>query len=748
MLRPSRGSVRRAAALLAGLALVVGALPASGSRAGSPRSLTREPTVGPLESGREAYVRGTYAWTDYAYDDHGANTSPGTAGAATYPLPQDQSNAADLIQLQARLAPGGLLTFTAVLETLTRPDEPLLGIGLDTDGSTATGARSLPGGQWRGAGALGLDFLVVASSDGGALSQWVGGAWRRVRSLPTRVDVTTNTVTTTLPVSAVGAHRALRAVAALGLRRAEASWLTGAGPIYDLAFVRAEEPTASSGMLVSAEVVYATGQGHATGGVWQDIRQADVLSGNLPANRAVATIDLDAMRAGRTSAPRLDTPGYHTMLYRSHVDLPEGIVDGTAAGGLWAGPYQPYLVQVPPRPTAGLPVLLYLHGGGQNHLDNGLFAPQGDLSIGRAIAVFPYGRVTTTAQDHGYHGVSEQDVLDVLADVRRHYATDRTRTLSVGTSTGGGGAWRLAQLHPDLFSGVLVISAYDDTHVPENLINVPVVLHNGGTDPAVSPPVVALTHKELDDLGDVGYRSYTFAGHSHADPAAAVAQCLLDQLLRAPGVRDPARVVLALDPANDPPGLPAGTRLEHDNAYWLSDVTIRPGAAPSIYHTPAGDPPGYGDNAVARIDVTSLAFADRAFRAVPVESVGENVTGGADACGPAQTRSNDAWRVHGIDLVPAAPLRTSNGATLSLREVSRATLDLVRMRLRADRPLTFTVTGDGPATLRLKGRWTGSAPVQVWRDGVRLEDRRPRDGVLSLTADLSGSHTLRLVPAS
>lgn len=702
-----------------------------------------EPTVGILESGSTQYVDGTFAWTGYAYNDHGPNTSAGQPGAATYPDAVDQSNAANLIQFQAALDRHGGLRLRGVLETLTHPDLPLMGIGLDTDNRTSTGAPTVPGGEWQTDGALGLDYFITVSASGARLLRWDGHGWAVVRRLPARVSSADNTMSTVVPTSALPLRRTLSAVAVLGLRRPGASWLAGHGPIYDLGFVRAEPPTTSTGMLSSAETVAATHSGHATGGEWQDIRQADVLTGHRAASAAVARINLAAMRDGRTIRPRLETPGYHVMLYRSHVALPGGIIDGTEAGGLWAGPYQPYLVELPPHPTGRLPVLLYLHGGGGDHLDNGIFAPEGPLRIGRSVAVFPYGREPTTAQDHGYQGVSEQDVLDVLDDARRQFRTDPRRALIVGVSTGAGGAFRLAQLHPDLFGGVLVMSGYDDTHLPENVINLPVVLQNGGADPAANQAVLDLTIQELAAFKDIGFMSYSAAAHTHADPTAPLLQCEVRRLLATPIVRNPARVVLSLDPANDPPGLPRGVRLHHGRAYWLSGVATRRHVSPSPWHTPAGDPPGYGDNAVGRIDVTSRGFARRTSVGHNVAGVGQNVTTGADFCGPSSARSNDVWWVRGRALRAGPVQPTSNSFTLTARNLRKASFNLPRMRLTPRRRLRILARGDGPIRLTLLGRW-GNAPVALFDNARRVATLRPRRGRLTIRMNLSGTHRLVL----
>lgn len=77
---------------------------------------------------------------------------------------------------------------------------------------------------------------------------------------------------------------AWRVVAALGLAGpgggSAGSWLDGGGPIYDLAFV-GDEP------------FY----------VWQDRRQADILSGARASGDAAATVDFGAISGGVHEVP-------------------------------------------------------------------------------------------------------------------------------------------------------------------------------------------------------------------------------------------------------------------------------------------------------------------------------------------------------------------------------------------------------------------------------------------------------------
>src|SRR5437763_9748891 len=133
------------------LATAAMALTAVDARAGSPAAAPpADPTVGPLISGSTSYVAGTFAWTDYAYDDRGPDTNATKGGDATYPPGMDPNNVADLIQLQLALPNQNHLAVTAVLETLTPSTRPLIGIALDSDNNPSTGAASLPG-SWTAA---------------------------------------------------------------------------------------------------------------------------------------------------------------------------------------------------------------------------------------------------------------------------------------------------------------------------------------------------------------------------------------------------------------------------------------------------------------------------------------------------------------------------------------------------------------------------------------------------------------------
>ncbi len=54
--------------------------------------------------------------------------------------------------------------------------------------------------------------------------------------------------------------------------------------------------------------------------------------------------------------------------------------------------------------------------------------------------------------------VSEQAVLALVAEIRRHYAVDRSRVVVVGFSLGAAGSWHLIRRHPGIFSAAVPVA--------------------------------------------------------------------------------------------------------------------------------------------------------------------------------------------------------------------------------------------------------------------------------------------------
>ncbi|MBV9042428.1 MAG: hypothetical protein JOZ68_15605 [Acidimicrobiia bacterium] len=711
-------------------ALVACVLPLARASSPQPASAPNGPALGALVSGQTSYVNGALVWTDYAYDDRGTNTAAGGEGAATYS--STPPNAADLIQLQLAPATNGT-KITAVLETLVDPSLPLLGVGFDTDGNSATGAPGIPGGSWKVKGPLGLDRFLVADNSGGILYAWNGAGWYPVASFPTTIDPTANTMTTTIPSSVlpVIGDAPWKVTGVLGVT--PASWMMG-GPVYDLAFVGGELPAG-----------------------WQDAKQADVLAGRLPASEAEVTVDVAKVRNKSTYTPAVGS-GYHTFLYHSGLKLAEGTAPVSIEGAnslYYLGPYQPYMVWIPKHlPPGPAPLLTMLHGALGNHMQ-AVFAgappPSGPgaFFFGNttfdvpAIVVTPLGRSET---DY-YFGIAEQDILDVISDARRRFDIDPNRMVLSGISLGGQGTWRFSELHPDMFSAIVPMIAPSTfpleqvvgplrhifPNAEENVTDIPVRVLAGRLDPLSDE--IAVDGQDTDFVNatrlgiDMRYWQMLLR-HHQVVPAAQ--NCVLLEALTHRRNTNPARVVYTTEPDLEMSDPSTGLNLRYRSAYWVTDVEARVDSTPK-----------------ATIDVSSLARADRSTSSsVQPPAFGQNIVTPGDVCGtPGSTvQTRDAWYKLENRVTPGPAQPTLNGLRVKLTNVATTTLDLTRASIETGSPVQLSVTGDGPATIVLTGPWSGR--VSVTRDGAEVGTLTPTNGHLSLGADFSGTHAYVLTPNS
>ena len=165
------------------------------------------------------------------------------------------------------------------------------------------------------------------------------------------------------------------------------------------------------------------------------------------------------------------------------------------------GSEQPYALYVPKSYDAArrYPLVVSLHEEESNHVVNlkrvlGMAARFGEtgprwlstLAVGRAVdylVVCPFARGTM-----GYQGIAEQDVYDVLADVKRRYLVDDDRVYLTGVSMGGGGALWLGLTRPDMWAAVAPLCAdvFPGTEeLAPNALNLPMRFFHGDLDPVV-----------------------------------------------------------------------------------------------------------------------------------------------------------------------------------------------------------------------------------------------------------------------
>jgi predicted esterase len=134
---------------------------------------------------------------------------------------------------------------------------------------------------------------------------------------------------------------------------------------------------------------------------------------------------------------------------RLTVDLPASVRKGPS-----------YLVQPPPEYHSGrsYPVLFVLHEAGEKAEDmlqrwSRLAAQHG------YFLVAPEWEGTLASSEYDYSVEEQGAVLDVLRDLRRHFAIDSDRVFVFGLGEGAKMAFDVGLSHPDQFAGVMTMGA-------------------------------------------------------------------------------------------------------------------------------------------------------------------------------------------------------------------------------------------------------------------------------------------------
>ncbi len=210
---------------------------------------------------------------------------------------------------------------------------------------------------------------------------------------------------------------------------------------------------------------------------------------------------------------------------------------------------QGYAISLPKDydPTRAYPLMITLHGGSANGnlflgvvLGNNMNWKEYDAHLWDEFSPRVASNFIMVAPD-GFGQVlwrfmGEQDVLDVIADVEKHYRVDEDRVVLLGLSNGGVGAYSLGMRHASLFSAVLAIAgapswmqyvggAIDPLQteqlrplsamsLAENAINTDFRYFHGHVDPGpMHPAFVEEFGKQIATLG-VPYKEKWFdAGH-------------------------------------------------------------------------------------------------------------------------------------------------------------------------------------------------------------------------------------------
>ena len=172
----------------------------------------------------------------------------------------------------------------------------------------------------------------------------------------------------------------------------------------------------------------------------------------------------------------------------------------------------PYRLMKPAKIEEGksYPLILFLHGGGENGSDNDLhlfigaedFAKPENREKHPCFALFPqcpsgsHWALRDMRSRGGDSADKTPDPLDlsiVLIDkLMTELPIDMDRIYVTGLCTGGVGTWAAIQRHPEYFAAAIPICGGGDKNQAEKLKNMPLWAFHGDKDPVV--PVADTIH--------------------------------------------------------------------------------------------------------------------------------------------------------------------------------------------------------------------------------------------------------------
>jgi predicted peptidase len=176
-----------------------------------------------------------------------------------------------------------------------------------------------------------------------------------------------------------------------------------------------------------------------------------------------------------------------------------------------------YAIYQPSQLVAGLPLILFLHGG----CGSSQYQPT-DRGLAPAIHAYPDRWSAIVVMPRAPIGKSwrSESLLEqtytLLDEIETEFCTDARRLYITGLSSGGVGAWKLACRYPHRFAAVVSIAAgYDPFAIMDNLAQTPIWIFHGTADDVVPVSFAQAIVDGLKIVGSTSFHYTEFPGVGH-----------------------------------------------------------------------------------------------------------------------------------------------------------------------------------------------------------------------------------------
>jgi len=173
-----------------------------------------------------------------------------------------------------------------------------------------------------------------------------------------------------------------------------------------------------------------------------------------------------------------------------------------------------YLLYEPRAIKEKVPLLVFLHGGGESGDNIEVVKKHGPPKLIDAGKEFPF-YVLSPQNPYEKGFWDDRAVMELVDKIVKNNNVDENRIYLAGLSRGGYGAWRLAMNNPDKFAAMIVVCAASSPKGYANWIkHIPVWIFHGEKDRVVPVSESMQMAETLKDLGaNVKLTLYPEADH-------------------------------------------------------------------------------------------------------------------------------------------------------------------------------------------------------------------------------------------
>lgn len=703
------------------------------------------PDAFPRTSGTGRLDDGATYWSDFVYDDHGANgvevqqpiaSLAPTGGTYVYSDPNAKNNGADIFRAAIGLDDDASY-WRIDWNTLVDKNVPIGEWTIDGDNDTRTGGSAWPAGA--GVGSPGIDKALVVTAKSTQIIDVVSG--KTLATEPTTVDMDARSFVVRIPLSVLDVSGTSKVRLAAGVADstdqsfAPVSQSDGALPgqpaVYNVTFRSYQQeppvykPTGDQGELEGNGLA----RGSKYGNFWMERHQSDALTNSGDVSAFSLNVNW-AQLADKRYTPELQPTGYTNRWYVSQLDLGQGVIPNPSNSGTgdlrpnFLGRVQPYAVYVPTTfdKHQRTPLTWILHSLSVQHNQYGALDPsmiQQECEDRHSICATTLGY----GPDGWYNDEAESDFWQVWHQLALTYPLDPERTVISGYSMGGFASYKLGLEYPDLFAKAMPLAgppecglflaegaggdagggrcttAGDTTPMIVNARWLPYILGDGVEDELV--PVTSVLQQVdtfLNDGNRIHFELYPAEDHLVFATQDGFSNEIA-QLGTTTRAVDPGHITYSWYPVLNDPKLGLGPTGD----YWVRGIT------------------GRDSSTMATLDVQSSALDNPVI--TPSQSEGANAQGDPTP----NLILDQTWSLAN------GPAR-ADSLLMTLTNVASIGVDMARAQLASGG--TIKVTTDGVTSLTLLNLQPGLtvtggvAPATVGDDG-------------SVTVQVpSGTHTL------